>query len=64
MDSQWQEIKKCFANMATAPDIAPQGCTTISSLCLRAAKFMKPRSDAVSQQKLAKRIQFIVFGEL
>lgn len=64
MDKEWQEIKKCFANMATAPDIAPQGCSSINSLCLRAAKFMKPRTDAVSQQKLAKRIQFIVFGEL
>lgn len=64
MDKEWQEIKKCFTAMATAPDIAPQGCSSISSLCLLAAKFMKPRTDAVSQQKLAKRIAFIVFGEL
>lgn len=64
MDKEWQEIKKCFTAMASAPDIAPHGCSNISSLCLRAAKYMKPRSDAVSQQKLAKRIQFIVFGEL
>lgn len=24
MDKEWQEIKKCFANMAAAPDIAPR----------------------------------------
>lgn len=64
MDKEWQEIKKCFTAMAAAPDIAPQGCTNVFSLCLRAAKFMKPRTDAVSQQKLAKRIEFIVFGVL
>lgn len=64
MDKEWQEIKKCFAAMSTAPDIAPQGCKTIGELSYRAAKYMKPRSDAASINKLAKRIAFIVFGEL
>lgn len=64
MDKEWQEIKKCFVAMQSAPDIAPQGCKDLFSLCIRAAKFMKPRADAASQQKLAKRIAFIAFGEL
>lgn len=64
MDKEWQEIKRCFVAMSSASDIAPRECTTIPSLCLKAARFMKPRQDAASQQKLAKRIEFIVFGEL
>lgn len=64
MDKEWQEIKKCFTSMTTAPDIAPQGCKSINDLCFRAAKYMKPKSDAVSISKLSKRIAFIVFGEL
>lgn len=64
MDKEWQEIKKCFTNMATAPDIAPQNCKTVQELCYRAAKYMKPKSDAASLGKLSKRIAFIVFGEL
>lgn len=54
MDKEWQEIKKCFTAMTTAPDIAPHGCSTVNELCYRAA----------SVAKLSKRIAFIVFGEL
>lgn len=64
MDKEWQEIKKCFTAMASASDIAPHGCATVNELCYRAAKFMKPKSDAASVAKLSKRIAFIVFGEL
>lgn len=64
MDKEWQEIKKCFTAMQSAPDIAPAMCKDIPSLCRQAAKFMKPRADAASQQKLAARVAFIVFGEL
>lgn len=63
MQDQWLKIKQCFTAMQTAPDQPPAKCQTTQQLAILAAKFMKPRQDLASQRKLAKRIEFICFGE-
>jgi hypothetical protein len=63
MDKDCQKIKQCFTSMREAPDEDPQGCKTHQQLSKAAAKFMKPRADAMTLRKLTSRIQFIAFGE-
>jgi hypothetical protein len=63
MNSDWLKIKGCFKAMQEAPDEPPKTCRTHNDLARAAAKFMKPRGDALAIRKLASRVQFIAFGE-
>ena len=63
MQDQWLKIKQCFTQMQSAPDQPPPRCQTPQQLAMAAAKFMKPRQDLATQKKLARRIEFICFGD-
>jgi hypothetical protein len=63
MQEAWLKIKQCFTQMQLAPEQPPAKCQTNKQLAMAAAKFMKPRQDLATQRKLAKRIEFICFGE-
>lgn len=63
MHNDWLKIKSCFTSMREAPEEPPKSCKTHQDLARAAAKFMKPRGDAMTIRKLASRVQFIAFGE-
>ena len=63
MQEKWLKIKQCFTQMHLAPDEPPAKCQTTQQLAMAAAKFMKPRQDLATQKKLARRIEFICFGD-